>query len=137
LLNGLTGGIFWQAGSSSTSPTVQNKYIWALDSDSNLVLANAVPPYSYVYMAYISTATTGSNWPQVNTKAAVMSSINNGAKIAIVKGCIDSVTGELTLNAGGRESIMWCGAEMWMSYGNGEDINRGVCTRMYPTVVPV
>lgn len=116
------------------APAIQNKYIWALDSDSNLVLANPVPPYTFSYMAYVSTTTAGSVWPQVAIKATVISMVNNGAGVALIKGCIDPVTGELTLNAGGRENILWCGAQMWMSYGNGEDINRGGCTRMYPTV---
>jgi hypothetical protein len=137
LLNGLTGGITWQAASTSTSASVQNKYIWAINSFGYLVLANNVPPYSYQYAAYMSTSTDGSNWPQLNTEASVASQILNGGKITRIKGCINSITGELTLDAAGRTNILWCGQQLWMSYGGGEDINRGVCTKMYPKVVPV
>ncbi|KAK4129916.1 hypothetical protein BT67DRAFT_446204 [Trichocladium antarcticum] len=137
LLNGLTGGITWQAASTSTAASAQNKYIWAINSFGYLVLANNVPPYSYQYAAYTSTSAGGSNWPQVNTEASVASQILNGAKIARIKGCINSITGELTLDAAGRTNILWCGQQLWMSYGGGEDINRGVCTKMYPKAVPV
>lgn len=136
MLNNALGVLTWQSDSSSTSPTVQDEYFWALDADSNLVVAYTLPPYTYTYMAYVVTTSTGTLWPQLNTKAVITSAINSGAQVAPIKGCIDSDTGDLTLNAAGRKNILYCGAQLWMGYGNGEDINRGSpCVRMYPTIV--
>ncbi|KAK3369889.1 hypothetical protein B0H63DRAFT_497141 [Podospora didyma] len=134
LLNGLTGGITWSAASASTAASVQNKYIWSLDENARLNLAYNVPPYTYKYYAYMSTASPGSNWPQVNTEASVAAQVNNGGAVTYITGCVDSVTGELTLNAAGRTHILWCGQQLWMSYAKGEDINRGVCVEMFPRV---
>jgi hypothetical protein len=137
LLNGMTGGLAWNSGSASTAASIQNKYIWALDSQSRLYLAYNVPPYNHVYYAYMSTASGGSNWPQVNTQSAVAAQIAAGAAISYVTGCVNSLTGQLELNAAGRTQILWCGQQLWMSNTLGRDINRGVCTQMFPTVVPV
>ncbi|KAK4215481.1 hypothetical protein QBC37DRAFT_458698 [Rhypophila decipiens] len=134
LLNGLTGGITWQAASSSTSASFQNKYIWALDEEGRLNVAYNVPPYTYKYYAYMSTASSGSNWPQVNTETSVRSQVNAGQAVTYITGCVDSVTGELTLNAAGRTQILWCGQQLWMSSNLGTDINRGVCVQMFPKV---
>ncbi|KAK0609939.1 hypothetical protein B0T17DRAFT_621233 [Bombardia bombarda] len=136
MLNALTGGVTWQTATTSTSASVTNKYIWALDTDSNLYLAYNIPPYSYVYYAYVSTATTGSLWPQVNTKTSIESSIKNGGKVEYVKGCVNSATGVISLSAAGRTNMLWCGQQMWMSTGLGEDVNRGgACTLMKPSFV--
>jgi hypothetical protein len=138
LLNGLTGGVNWQQASTSTSAAVQNKFIWALDSNGYLGLAYNVPPYSYKYAVYMSTGTPGSNWPQIGTQASVDSSVNNGAPVTKIKGCVNSVTGELTLEAAGRTNILYCGVQLWMSAGAGEDVNRGApCVKMFPKIVPV
>ncbi|KAM7198737.1 hypothetical protein V8F20_006052 [Naviculisporaceae sp. PSN 640] len=135
LLNGLTGGLTWNAASSSTAAGVQNKYIWALDEAGRLNVAYNVPPYTYKYYAYMSTASAGSNWPQVMTESVVAAQVNAGAAITYLTGCVDSVTGELTLNAAGRTKILWCGSQLWMSYSStGEDINRGTCVQMFPKV---
>jgi hypothetical protein len=134
LLNGLTGGFNWQVGSTSTASSIQNRYIWSLDEQGRLYLANNVPPYNYNYYAYMSTYSSGSNWPQIGTQQSVAAQIANGASITYLTGCVDSVTGELTLNAGGRTHILWCGAQMWMSYSKGEDINRGTCIEVHPHV---
>ncbi|KAK3326050.1 hypothetical protein B0H66DRAFT_616880 [Apodospora peruviana] len=135
LLNGLTGGLTWNAASASTAAAVQNKYIWALDAAGRLNVAYNVPPYTYKYYAYMSTATQGSNWPQVNTEASVASQVNSGAAVTYLVGCVDSVTGELTLNAAGRTHILYCGSQLWMSYtSTGEDSGRGTCTEMFPRV---
>ncbi|KAK4178773.1 hypothetical protein QBC36DRAFT_94239 [Triangularia setosa] len=132
MLNALSGGMNWQTPSTSTSTSVQYKYFFKLDSEGRVILAKGIPPYSYEYALYASTGTTGSVWPQVNTKQAIENSIRAGGAVSFIKGCVNSETGELTLDAAGRKSILWCGNQLWMSYGNGEDINRGTCVRMYP-----
>ncbi|KAM7185108.1 hypothetical protein V8F33_012617 [Rhypophila sp. PSN 637] len=134
LLNGLTGSITWQAASGSSAASVQNKYIWSLDEEGRLNVAYNVPPYTYKYYAYMSTASPGSNWPQVNTEASVSSQVNGGAPVTYITGCVDSVTGELTLNAAGRTQMMYCGQQLWMSSNLGTDVNRGVCVQMFPKV---
>ncbi|KAK0736741.1 hypothetical protein B0T21DRAFT_411888 [Apiosordaria backusii] len=136
MLNGLTGGITWQAVSSSTSPSVQNKYIWKLDESGYLGLAYNIPPYSYAYTAYMSTSSAGSNWPQVGTTASVESQVAAGAAVAKIKGCVNSFTGELTLSVAGRRNILYCGGQLWMSAGVGEDVNRGSpCVQQFPKVI--
>ncbi|KAG7291304.1 hypothetical protein NEMBOFW57_001317 [Staphylotrichum longicolle] len=134
LVNGITGGITWQQASSSTAAAIQNKYIWGLDSNGYLTVAYNIPPYTYKYYAYMSTGAPGSNWPQIGTEASVTNSINAGAKMTRIKGCVNSVTGELTLDAAGRTNILYCGQQLWMSAGAGEDINRGTCIKMFPKV---
>lgn len=125
MLNALSGGVTWQQPSSSTSPAVKNKYIWSFDSDGYLTVAYNIPPYTYKYYAYMSTALPGSNWPQIGTEASVKNSILAGGQVTMLKGCVDADTGILSLDAGGRKNILYCGQQMWMSAGKGEDVNRG------------
>ncbi|KAK4171801.1 hypothetical protein QBC36DRAFT_382294 [Triangularia setosa] len=127
LLNGLTGGITWNAASSSTAGSIQNNYIWKLDENGYLGLAHKVPPYS--------TASSGSNWPQINTDSSVEAQVASGTALAKIKGCINSVTGELTLSVAGRKNILFCGMQMWMSAGLMEDINQGTCVQQFPKVI--
>jgi hypothetical protein len=127
----------WSGASTSTSPSVQNKYIWALDSQSRLYLAYNVPPYTYTYYAYMVNSGSGSNWPQVGTQSSVASQIAAGGLVSYITGCVNSLTGQLELNAAGRTQILWCGQQLWMSNNLGSDINRGVCEQMFPTIVPV
>ncbi|KAK4039372.1 hypothetical protein C8A01DRAFT_36670 [Parachaetomium inaequale] len=137
MINAVTGGIAWQLPSSSTSPAVRNKFVWKLDADGYLVLAYNVPPYAYEYVAYVGFSNNyGTIWPQVGPRVNVENSIRQRPDVyAKIKGCVNSETGELSLNAAGRTNILWCGAQMWMSFGAGEDINRGTCVKMYPKVI--
>ncbi|RYP65673.1 hypothetical protein DL769_006252 [Monosporascus sp. CRB-8-3] len=114
-----------------------NKCIWAPDSDGNLILANLIPPYTYKYYAYVLTSLSGSVWAQVGIQKTVQTAINNRSKWVIAKGCIDLATGELSLDAGGRKNILWCGAQLGISEGNGEDIDRGGCYRIQPKIEAV
>ncbi len=134
MLNGLAGGLNWQPGSTSTTASVQNKYVWKIDSAGHVLLANNVPPYTYQYALYMSTASAGSNWPQISTVQTVQAQVAAGASVAWVFGAVDPATNRLYLNAGGRKNILWCGNQVWMSYGLGEDINRGTCILMHPTI---
>ncbi|KAK3898757.1 hypothetical protein C8A05DRAFT_37646 [Staphylotrichum tortipilum] len=135
MLNALSGGLNWTPGTTSTSPSAKNKYIFKIDADGYLALGLNLPPYTFDYIVYMSTASaTGSNWPQVGTRASVENSIALGGKVTKLKGCVNSVTGELTLDAAGRTNILYCGAQVWMSFGAGEDINRGTCVKMFPKV---
>ncbi|RYP09922.1 hypothetical protein DL765_008294 [Monosporascus sp. GIB2] len=89
--------------SSSPIATIQNKCIWALDSDGNLILSNPTLPYTYKYDACVSATSSGRAWAQVGIHETVQTAINNGGKWAIVRGCIGSATGKLSLDAGGRK----------------------------------
>ena len=125
----------WQAETPNAYAGIQNKYIWALDANNNLVLANAVPPFPWQYMAYVYYNTPNSVFPQIFQASWVLNSINAGQSIATVKGCIDPVTGKLTLNAAGRTNILFSGWEMWLSYDIGSDLgSRGINLQMFPTV---
>lgn len=132
----VNGAVIWNANTAATAPTLKNRYIWAIDSAGYLYMAYQTPPYNYIDYAYVNTATSGSVWPQVARQTVVENSIANGASVSKIKACVDSVTGELHLNAAGRTQILWCGAQMWMSNTLGSDINRGECTQMFPTIVP-
>ncbi|RYP25429.1 hypothetical protein DL767_008401 [Monosporascus sp. MG133] len=116
--------LVWAGSSSSPVATIQNKYIWALDGDGNLILANPIPPYTYKYYAYISTSSSGSAWAQVGIQNTVQTALNNGRKWANVKGCTDSATGKLPLDAGSRKNTVvrrpaldvpgqWRGYQSW------------------------
>jgi hypothetical protein len=134
MVNGLSGGVTWQQGSTSTSTTVQNKYLLAIDAQGHLYLAYNIPPYSYTYYFYVSTASSGSLWPQVNTQQAIANSIANGGQVAYVNACVNTATNQLQLEAAGRTQMLYCGAQLWMSNTLGSDINRGGCTQMFPTL---
>ncbi|KAK3484988.1 uncharacterized protein B0T23DRAFT_53804 [Neurospora hispaniola] len=138
MLNGLTGGLVWQTGSTNPSPAIQPRYNFALDSEGSLYLHDKIAPYTYTYYVYISTANSGSNWPQVNTKESIESAIAQGGRISKIKGCVNPATGELTLQDSiGRQNILWCGSQVWLSAGLGEDVNRGgACVQQFPKVVP-
>jgi hypothetical protein len=137
VVNQLSGGLNWQAGSTSTSPAVQPKYNLAVDSQGYLYLHDKIAPYPmYTYYLYISTNTAGSQWPQINNQSAIESSIANGGKISKIKGCVNSVTGQLTMQDSlGRSNILYCGAQVWLSSGLGEDVNRGGCYQQFPQAV--
>lgn len=136
MLNALTGGLIWRIGNTSPSQSVQSRYNFALDSEGSLYLHDNIAPYTYTYYVYISTANSGSNWPQIATKQAVESQIAQGGQISKIKGCVNPVTGELTLQDSiGRKNILYCGAQLWLSAGLGEDINRGGCVQQFPKVV--
>jgi len=66
---------------------------------------------------------------------SLTSGVNSGS-ISLIKACVNSLTGELTMNAGGRTQMLICGGQLWMSETLGSDINRGGCTQMFPTIVP-
>ncbi|KAK3947473.1 hypothetical protein QBC32DRAFT_84151 [Pseudoneurospora amorphoporcata] len=136
MLNALTGGLIWNAGSTSTSQSVQSRYNLAIDSEGYLYLHDKIAPYTYTYYLYVSTSNSGSSWPQINTKDAVNNMIANGSKISKIKGCVNSVTGELTVQDSlGRSNILYCGVQVWLSSTLGEDVNRGGCYQQFPKVV--
>ncbi|KAK4097455.1 hypothetical protein N658DRAFT_518641 [Parathielavia hyrcaniae] len=135
-LNGLTGGMAWNALSTSAQSSIQNRYIFTIDSSGRLLLAYNIPPYTYKYAVYVSTVTTGSMWPQFGVETTLQSQKVNGALIDWVYGAVDPVTKRLYLNAAGRKNILWCGVQLWMSTGTGEDIQRGECTVMHPIILP-
>ncbi|KAK4129781.1 hypothetical protein N657DRAFT_653067 [Parathielavia appendiculata] len=136
-LNGLTGGISWNALSTNTQSSTQNKYIFTIDGGGRLLLAYNIPPFTYTYAVYVNTATTGSQWPQFGVLSNLQTQKANGAPIDWVYGAVDPLTNRLYLKAAGRKNILWCGVQLWMSTGAGEDINRGGCTVMHPTIAPV
>lgn len=136
LLNGISGNLNWLFGSTSTSASVQPRYNLALDSEGSLYFHDRVVPYTYTYYVYIGTLNSGSSWLQINDKQAVEGQIAAGAKVSKIKGCVNSVTGELTLQDSlGRKNILICGGQVWLSAGLGEDINRGTCYQQFPHVV--
>jgi hypothetical protein len=71
----------------------------------------------------------------VGNAAQVKSQVSLGT-FSYLKGCVNPLTGELTVTAGGRTQMMNCGAQLWMSNNLGVDVNRGGCTQMFPTIQP-
>lgn len=129
--NVVSGIILWGGYLSGSYP----RYTWALDSDSNLYLALKINYYPYTYYPYVSSTGTGSMLAVVGQAASVQTLVNTGT-YAYLKGCVDPVTGEFTVNASGRTQMMICGLQLWMSNNLGVDVNRGVCTQMFPTIQP-
>lgn len=116
---------------TSTSAFYQNAFIWRFDTNGNLLVANKISNVEFA--AYVPNRDINTDWPQLAPKTNVESNTARGSWVQI-KGCVDSVTGELRLSAKGRPNMLWCGMQMWMSFTNGEEINRGVCERMYTIV---
>lgn len=137
VINGLSGGANWMAGSTSTSPSVQNKFNLAVDSEGHLYLHDSIPPYTgYIFYFYTTTGSARSDWPQLAHKQNLDTVIANGGKYSKLKACVNSVTGELTVeDSMGRKNMLWCGQQLWLSATLGEDINRGVCSQMFPKAV--
>ncbi|KAK3994815.1 hypothetical protein QBC44DRAFT_340679 [Cladorrhinum sp. PSN332] len=134
---GVSGGLTWSSPSTSTSPSVANKYIWALDDDGFLMLAYNIPPYSFKYTAYVQTSSTDSSrWLQVLPAANADSAVKLGITQKI-KGCVNPDTGELTLEVGGRRNKLYCGTQLWMSNGEGPELNPGTCVFMFPKIQAV
>ncbi|RYP00496.1 hypothetical protein DL764_006488 [Monosporascus ibericus] len=98
--------LVWAGSSSFPVARIQNKYIWVLDSDGNLILANAIPPNTYKYYVYASTSSSGGVWAQVSIQETAQTTINNEGKWPNVKGWINSATGELSFDASGRKNIL-------------------------------
>ncbi len=117
------------------NPGAYPRYTWALDSDSNLYLALKINGYPYTYYPYVSATGTGSALAVVAQAATVKNFVNSGNS-AYLKGCVNPLTGKLTVTAGGRTQMMNCGAQLWMSNNLGVDVNRGGCTQMFPTIQP-
>ncbi|KAK3399803.1 hypothetical protein B0T20DRAFT_169295 [Sordaria brevicollis] len=143
MLNALSGGVNWQPAPASTSPTVQNKYNLGIDSEGYLYLHDGVLPYSYKYYFYVQQTPgfSGSVWPQVGIEASIKNSVAQAPdRISLLKACVNPAKGELTMqDSFGRKNILWCGNQLWLSNGVGEDVNRGSpCQQMFPkTVAPV
>lgn len=136
ILTGVSGPLIWDQLSSSTDPVIANRYIWAIDDDGHLGLANAIPPYTYLYSVYVEdTATDGSLFPQLATTTMIAEEIAASQSIAYVNACVDQGTGELQLDGAGRTQILLCEDEVWLSNTLGSDVNRGTCVQMFPTVV--
>jgi len=129
--NVATGNILW----GGYSPGLYPRYTWALDSDSSLYLALKINGYPYTYYPYVSATGTGSVIAVVENAAQVKSQVSLGT-FSYLKGCVNPLTGELTVTAGGRTQMMNCGAQLWMSNNLGVDVNRGGCTQMFPTIQP-
>ena len=139
MLNTVNGVANWQPGSTSTSPNAQNRYNLAIDSEGYLYLHDIVPPYAWKYYFYINdlnNLNVPSNLIQLNSEAVVKSQAAAGNGIRMIKGCMNPATGELTLqDSVGRKNILWCGNQVWLSRGLGEEVNRGVCQQVFPKVV--
>jgi hypothetical protein len=105
----------------------------ALDSNSNLCLPLKINGYPYTYYPYVSSTGKGSVLAFVGQATTVKNLVSSGNG-AHLKGCVDPVTGELTVNAGGRTQMMNCGSQLWMSNNLGVDVNRGGYTQMFPTI---
>jgi hypothetical protein len=133
-----SGMLNWRASTTSTNAVALGPYVWALDSDGYLYLAYKNPPYisSIYYVCVVSSSSTAGLWPRLDSQNYVDSVVAAyPGTFDKVKGCIDSVTGALTLSALGRTNILWCGVELWFSFGNGSEIGRGVCTKMHPKAI--
>ncbi|KAK3935089.1 hypothetical protein QBC46DRAFT_58518 [Diplogelasinospora grovesii] len=131
-----SGTLLWTSASTSTSTAVQQKYIWSIDANGYLYLANKVSPWTYTFYAYVSTAASGSSeLAFVASYTTISNTIAAGGAVSFIQACVDSNTGEITMNAAGRTQILYCGVQLWMSSNGGSDINRGGCTEMFPTAV--
>lgn len=139
MLNALSGGAVWQAGTTSTNAAVQNKYNLGIDSEGYLYVHDRILPYSYTYYFYIqSPSSTGSVWPQVGTQTSIDSAVAQRPDlVSKIKACVNPATGELTVqDYYGRKNMLWCGNQLWLSHGVGEDVNRGSpCQQMFPKAV--
>ncbi|KAK0720942.1 hypothetical protein B0H67DRAFT_682767 [Lasiosphaeris hirsuta] len=134
LPNGQSGGLYWQSGSSSSSPSAANKYFFVVDSAGRLSLAYNIPPYTYTYAVYVDDGSTGtsSKWPQVDISSYVDNLVSTGQGSYVYAG-VDPVSKELYLNGAGRKNILFCGTQVWLSGGSGSDIDTGVsCTPFHP-----
>lgn len=108
-----------------------NQYIWSIDSEGHLQLAyKPAAPNNYQYTPYVR-ASSGNVMPYLGVN--VDARIAAGEQITKIKASVDSATRELRLEAGGRRNLFWCGALLYMSSGNGSDMQG--CIQMFPKTV--
>ena len=123
-----TGSPLWLSPSSNMPEFYRT---WQLDSEGYLMFRNTA--------AYISTTNPGTVRAQCIDKNILQNLIRDRPDAySRIKGCVNSVTGELTLSAKGRTNILQCdgsyGSSLMMSSGHGEDVSQGSCIQVFPQV---
>ncbi|KAK4458970.1 hypothetical protein QBC42DRAFT_313051 [Cladorrhinum samala] len=127
---GVSGAVKWTgAPTSATNPSDLYKYQWYVDASGFLAMTYSTSTLQLT--AWVETAATAASVP-----LRVSSSIGSASIYTKVQACVSSVTGALTLDAGGRKNILMCGQNLYVSSGSGSDTGLA-CTRMYPKIASV
>ncbi|KAK4459006.1 hypothetical protein QBC42DRAFT_308140 [Cladorrhinum samala] len=117
------GPLYWKAPATSTSASALNPYIWSFDSDGYLMLAYGISSNANRYYAYISTSNPGSATVQIMVETNLKQVIETGGASAMIRGCVDPATSILSLEAAGRKNLLYCGGQVGLSAGAGEDLS--------------
>lgn len=123
-----TGDALWEPYNAGNAV----KYTFAFDADGYLFLPGMIPPFTTMtYYMYAGLGTSGSLFPQIASQAIVAAGVAAGVR-AYITGCVNSVTGALTLSTAGRSEILWCSGELWMSNNEGSDVGGRQCVEVFP-----
>ncbi|VBB79530.1 Putative protein of unknown function [Podospora comata] len=129
---GLYGSMDWASAPVEPVIDVYKMYKWVLDEEGYLATLYLVGQSTYKVSAWVSPGSAASVRLQARTGAEY-----SPANYIRVKGCVSTATGELTLDVGGRKSILLCGNnQVFLSSGDGSDTGLS-CTRMYPRAITV
>jgi hypothetical protein len=121
--------VAWQIFPGAVLPQYLASSTWVLDSNGYLELPNAG---SVALAAYVDLSKTGPSVQVVTAAKAVVDAAVAAGTWARVRGCVNSDTNELTMTANERSNILTCGNALFMSTGNGGDIQLG-CVQLFPT----
>ncbi|KAK4205400.1 hypothetical protein QBC40DRAFT_214868 [Triangularia verruculosa] len=127
-MSGLYGSTRWNPTAPTSQPHVYDVYNWILDDQGYLAfMYNG----NFKVSAYVTVGTAATLQMQMSSSAQYSPSYYER-----VKGCVNTVTGELTLDAGGRKSVLLCGQQQLIYLSSGDGSEAGLqCTRMYPKLV--
>lgn len=109
-LSDTSGHGSWELSSALPSWATFNTTIWTFDNNGFLRLAYENSPLDasaskYEWYPFTRSPIPGdTEWPPISPKSL----IDTWANTAYIKGCVDRVTGELRLNALGRETLLEC-----------------------------
>lgn len=120
--------MYWSELDTSTNPTVENKFIWKIDSNGHLMVAN--PAVGGVTLAPWVMA-SGDN-PQISRLTDAQTRVANG-NAAFIKAAVDPATNKLYLEGFGRKNLMLCAVTaLYLSAGT--DRPGSVCQVHVPTI---
>lgn len=138
-VNGILPG--WQIGLRPTSPleslAMLNSHSWVFDSQGYLETAFTPVGSTEIVVPYVDISSIVPTSVRVTTrpKSEIEAGVRAGT-YARIRGCIDAQTNEITLSLAGKENILSCGNNLYMSTGVGSELPAIYnCVRVFPTAI--
>lgn len=131
----------WQIGLRPTSPleslVMLNAHSWVFDAQGYLETAFTPLGSTEIAVPYVDISSTTPTSVRVTTrpKSDIEAGVRAGT-YARIRGCIDALTNEITLSVAGKQNILNCGNNLYMSTGVGSELPAIYnCVRLFPTAI--